>query len=301
VGVTNVNLGAVALQRGRLEEAEEWIRRAEPILAEASEPAASVGLCHCRGMLAMAREHFAAALEAFRQGERISDGLRAPHFLVGVLRQWQLRALIRLGDLEPARAALAEAIDEAQWCSLAAHVRLADGDPAAAVAALAPALDGSAFAFHPNQVIEALLLDALARTRLGEREPAEGSVERALDLAEAEGLAWIWLAVEGARDLVAAHPVHRTQHAAFLGALRDLLEGGAPRELDEPLNERELTVLRFLPTNLSAAEIGSELFLSVNTVKTHMRKLYAKLDVHTRAEAVRRGRALGLLSSSRRG
>ena len=60
-------------------------------------------------------------------------------------------------------------------------------------------------------------------------------------------------------------------------------------------------MLRFLPSNLSAAEIGSELFLSVNTVKTHMRKLYAKLDVHTRAEAVERGRALGLLAPSRRG
>jgi LuxR family maltose regulon positive regulatory protein len=59
-------------------------------------------------------------------------------------------------------------------------------------------------------------------------------------------------------------------------------------------------VLRFLPTNLSAPEIGSELFLSVHTVKTHMRKLYAKLDVHTRAEAVQRGRALGLLAPGRR-
>ena len=48
-------------------------------------------------------------------------------------------------------------------------------------------------------------------------------------------------------------------------------------------------------------EIGSELFLSVHTVKTHMRKLYAKLDVHTRAEAVQRGRALGLLAPARRG
>jgi LuxR family transcriptional regulator, maltose regulon positive regulatory protein len=68
----------------------------------------------------------------------------------------------------------------------------------------------------------------------------------------------------------------------------------------EPLSERELAVLRFLPTNLSAGEIGSELFLSVNTVKTHMRKLYAKLDVHTRAEAVQRARGLGLLAPGRR-
>ena len=163
---------------------------------------------------------------------------------------------------------------------------------------LAPALDGSALAFHPNQLVEALLLDAHARTRLGEREAAERSVEQALDVAEGEGLAWIWLVVEGARDLLAAHPAHRTGHAAFARELADRLDGGgdaAPRELAEPLNERELTVLRFLPTNLSAAEIGSELFLSVNTVKTHMRKLYAKLDVHTRAEAVERA-ALGLLA-----
>jgi LuxR family maltose regulon positive regulatory protein len=74
-----------------------------------------------------------------------------------------------------------------------------------------------------------------------------------------------------------------------------------PDALADPLSERELAVLRFLPTNLSAAEIGAELFLSVHTVKTHMRKLYAKLDVHTRAEAVQRGRALGLLAPGRGG
>jgi LuxR family maltose regulon positive regulatory protein len=86
--------------------------------------------------------------------------------------------------------------------------------------------------------------------------------------------------------------------------VRDHLAGAeptAPEALPEPLSERELAVLRFLPTNLSAAEIGNELFLSVHTVKTHMRKLYAKLEVHTRADAVQRGRALGLLAPPRRG
>ena len=113
VGVANVNLAAVTLQRGRLEEAEEFLRRAGPILAEAPEPAASVGLCHCRGMLALALDEYAGAAGAFQEGERISDALRVPHFLAGSLRQWRLRALIRLGDLEPARAALAEATNEA--------------------------------------------------------------------------------------------------------------------------------------------------------------------------------------------
>ena len=153
-------------------------------------------------------------------------------------------------------------------------------------------LAGKAFAFHANQEIEALLLDALARTQLGEREAAERSVERALDLAEPQG--HVWICAHRARRARAAGGAPRAPHrprrlpaGAARPASRARPAGAGPEELAEPLNERELTVLRFLPRNLSAAEIGSELFLSVNTVKTHMRKLYAKLDVHTRAEAVR--------------
>jgi LuxR family maltose regulon positive regulatory protein len=59
-------------------------------------------------------------------------------------------------------------------------------------------------------------------------------------------------------------------------------------------------VLRYLPTNLSAPEIADELYVSLNTIRTHMRHLYAKLGVHTRANAVERARALGLLAPSSR-
>jgi len=58
-------------------------------------------------------------------------------------------------------------------------------------------------------------------------------------------------------------------------------------------------VLRYLPTNLTAPEIAGELSVSRNTVKTHMRNLYAKLGAHRRAEAVARGRDLGLLAPRR--
>jgi LuxR family maltose regulon positive regulatory protein len=121
-----------------------------------------------------------------------------------------------------------------------------------------------------------------------------------------EGRVWIYVTVPGVRELLDAHPMHATAHP---GHLRDLLDHVAGIEpaghaaapaLSEPLTDRELAVLRFLPTNLSAPEIASELILSVHTVKTHMRKLYAKLDVHTRAEAVQAGRALGLLATARR-
>jgi LuxR family maltose regulon positive regulatory protein len=73
---------------------------------------------------------------------------------------------------------------------------------------------------------------------------------------------------------------------------------GPPRVPSERLSESESRVLRYLPTNLSAAEIAHELCVSVNTVKTHQRHLYAKFGVHRRREAVDRGRALGLLASS---
>jgi len=55
-------------------------------------------------------------------------------------------------------------------------------------------------------------------------------------------------------------------------------------------------VLRYLPTNLSMPEIASELYVSHNTVRTHMRHLYAKLGTHRRADTVARARALGLLA-----
>jgi LuxR family transcriptional regulator, maltose regulon positive regulatory protein len=223
-----------------------------------------------------------------------------------VERQWQLRAQLALGDVAPVRAALAERADGAFWCSLRARLHLAEGDPRAAAAAVEPVLAGEAFVYHPIFELEAVLLDAVARRRLGEREAAERSLERALALAEPQGRVLAFLTVPGVKELMEAHPLHRTAHAAHLRTVLDRLAGVEPAreaedDLAEPLSERELAVLRFLPTNLSAGEIASELFLSVHTVKTHMRKLYAKLDVHTRAEAVRRGRALGLLAHADRG
>jgi LuxR family transcriptional regulator, maltose regulon positive regulatory protein len=307
-----VTLGAVLVERGMLDDGESWLGRAAPIVTRTPEPAVSVGLHHAHGLLAFADGRYEEALSAFREGERATAELRAPHFLAVVERQWQLRVQVRLGELDAVRAGLDEARAGpagalAEWDNLEARVRLAVSDPAGAAEALAPLLAGEVSAYHPAFEIEALLLDAVARAEIGEVEAAERSIERALELAEPQGRVLMFLAVPGVEDLVERHPIHRTAHAAHLRVLLDQFAGRQPGwgaepadELPEPLSDRELAVLRFLPTNLSATEIGGELFLSVHTVKTHMRKLYAKLDVHTRTDAVQRGRALGLLAPARR-
>jgi LuxR family transcriptional regulator, maltose regulon positive regulatory protein len=71
-----------------------------------------------------------------------------------------------------------------------------------------------------------------------------------------------------------------------------------PRPPLEPLSDSEIRVLRYLPTNLTGPEIARELYLSHNTVRTHLRHLYAKLGTHRRAGTVARARALGLLAPS---
>ena len=75
---------------------------------------------------------------------------------------------------------------------------------------------------------------------------------------------------------------------------------GAPPWPGEPLTVSETRVLRYLPTHMGTPEIAAELFLSANTVKTHLRHLYRKLGAHSRREAVQRARAIGLLTAPAR-
>ena len=305
-GIAFMGLAATLIERGVFAEGEEWLERALPIMDRAPEPSASVGLRHIQGMLAMSRGRYEDALAAFRDGERLVEVLRAPHVLAAIERPWQLRARLAMGETDAVREALAGAPNSAEWRNLAARLSLSVGDPDGALAAVAPVHAGEAPVFHVNFRIETWLLDAMARRALGDHEGAERGTENALALSEPDGRVGMALTIQGVRELLGEHPTHRTAHGAHLQVLRDLLAGeepeatATPSTLQEPLKERELAVLRFLSTNLTAAEIGNELFLSVHTVKTHMRKLYAKLDVHTRAEAVQQGRALGLLAPARR-
>ncbi len=150
--------------------------------------------------------------------------------------------------------------------------------------------------------VHALLLDALARDRLGHRQTADASIERALALAEPDGI-MLPFVVTPVRELLERHRGHRTAHAALLSTILDVLASASPPAdvppLLEPLSDAERRVLCYLPSNLRSSEIAAELFVSSNTVRTHLRHIYAKLDAHSRTEAVARARRLGLLAPGR--
>ncbi len=152
--------------------------------------------------------------------------------------------------------------------------------------------------------IEALVLEAIARDALGDPGAASRALERALDVAEPGGLLLPFLLYPTA-ELLERQARLRTTHASLIAEILNLLSGNTPAArpkdaapLEEPLSESELRVLRYLPTNLRGPEIAAELFVSLSTIRTHLRNVYAKLGVHSRADAVKRARELGLLSPS---
>lgn len=181
-----------------------------------------------------------------------------------------------------------------------AALAVEQNSPEQAVEALAPVIDSSAPALYERWArVEALLLDATARDRLGDRRAAEESLEAALELAEPEGLMLPFM-LRPSRELLERHPRHRAAHATLISAILDTLAGrahGRPATpLRDELSDAELRVVRYLPSNLTASEIASELVVSANTVRTHMHHIYAKLGAHSRSEAVARARELGLVA-----
>ena len=305
-GHAYMGLGSALAWQGRVNEAATWLQRAERTVRPETYPAVAMGIHYARGQLELGRGRAGAAdaLAAFRAAERLAG----PHPLARPLRGWLVRALARLGETERAEQILAglseRARDRGEMRIAAAVLRLATDGPRAASVTLAPVLDGSAQVGWRSWLAEAFLLEAIARDALGDPAAAGHALERALDFAEPDG-AFLWFLIHPAPGLLERLARQRTGHAALAAQILGLLAGrtpappsAEPRPPLEPLSGSELRVLRYLPTHLTAPEIASALGVSTSTVKTHMRNLYAKLGAHSRAEAVERGRALGMLAPS---
>ena len=306
-GVAYLALGVAMVTQGRIEEAEQALDRAERTIRTEVEPAAGVRLHAGRGMLEFVSGRHDVALSAFRAAERLGKSLVTPHTLAPRLRSQLLQTLVRTGETRRVEQALADMDgperERGEIRIAEASLRLAQDDPRAATAVLAPVIDGSAPLQNAHLwEVQASLLQAIACDALGDAGAARRALERALDLAEPEGLLFPFL-FDPAPDLLDRQRRHGTAHAGLIAEILNVLAGSkpgsqpaGPPRLREPLSHAEARVLRYLPTKLSAPEIADELYLSVNTVKTHMRHLYDKLGVHRRHEAVEQARVLGLLA-----
>jgi LuxR family maltose regulon positive regulatory protein len=218
-----------------------------------------------------------------------TEGLTADAEM-GYVRAFEQRTLVRL---------------------LLAESRADRGGPALATASallerlLGSALDGG----RMGHAIDVLVLQALAHAARGDTVAAREPLLRALALAEPEGAVRTFVdAGPAVATLVrsldgpeASSPYVRRLVAAFDPAAR--AHGGArssDQGLLEPLSVRELEVLRLLATDLDGPAIARQLFISVSTIRSHTKAIYAKLDVSSRRAAVRRGEALQLLPGRHR-
>jgi LuxR family transcriptional regulator, maltose regulon positive regulatory protein len=304
-----IMLAGLMVWAGEFAEGERWLRRAAPALQTDTGPDLRLHVHMASGLLYAGRGRHHEALQEFSAAEHLRSQMEGSHAWASQMTAWLLATQARAGLPDRARAALAALEDERASSGEIGNARavicLAEGDPAGALGAVADVLDGTAPVLGYVTVVEAQLLAGLAHRQLGDQRAANQAAERALALAEADRLI-LPFAMTGSAGLLEALPRHETAHAALLADILDVLHGSSPaakQQSSSPpageLSPGELRVLRYLPTNLSRPEIAGELSVSVNTVSTHLRSIYAKLQVRDRSSAVRRARELRLLAAGR--
>ncbi|MDX6256688.1 MAG: LuxR family transcriptional regulator, maltose regulon positive regulatory protein [Frankiales bacterium] len=300
-------LAGILIWTGEFDQGEQWLKRARRATPSAGEPGMQLLLHLMSAILPAARGQYDEALAELLAAGQVQALMVGQHALTSQVMGWTIATHARLGNLDQARAALT-AVDgrlagTGEIRNAAAMVLLAEKDPAAARRELEPVLDGASpvNCSHLTR-IEAHLLDALACRDLDDERAAMAALERALHLAEPDRLI-LPFAMTGAWELLATLPPG-TAHAALSSDILDAMRGGAPAHATAPepadqLSPSELRVLRYLPTNLTRPEIAGQLSVSLNTINTHIRRIYSKLGATDRSSAVRRGRELRLLSSGR--
>ena len=303
VGAAYLALGGAQFLWDRTDEAAETIEHAREALAGTHERPLRAGLALMRSGVLADRGEPEAALAVIEAGaEELGDfpllATIRDHFAI---REAMLRA--QLGDREQAARLMSGGGNGPETLGNAvviAQFQLADGDAAIARETLAP---WSGQLSETVEGVQAWVVEALALDAASEPDRAAESLERALDLAEPGGLRWALVQFgRPLQPLLARKLRQGTSHRSLVGELLEALDGSDGRSrgsvplMVEPLSPREQAVLRYLPTMMSNQEIASELFVSVNTVKTHLKAIYRKLDVADRREAVRRARRLELLA-----
>ncbi|MFG2459857.1 LuxR C-terminal-related transcriptional regulator [Streptomyces sp. NPDC048523] len=297
-GIEQLVLAAVAADRNELTESQAYLDQAAHSGGALRDPVTLAGRSVATARLLLAKGEpaaAAAALDHLVPAVEVSPWARGQSALA--------TAAVHLAEGRPDTAAkvLLDAPEDQQVCAVqAARAQLATGNARAAI----DTLDGlrAKGPSGPAVTVGALLVRAQAAEDGGDRVTARGLVVQALTAARHERLRRPFLeAGSWMRRLLTAEPCQGLA-AGWLTAGPPPRPGSHPQFLDpspplvvEELSGRESDVLQRLALMMSTEEIAAELFVSVNTVKTHLKSVYRKLAVNRRNDAVRRARELGLL------
>lgn len=238
-----------------------------------------------------------AAGERERAGDTLAGlrGGRAAVARAGVARAAGAHTPGPAGQPPTTRSAAAPATVVCQ-----ARVLVAAEDDKAALHLISPLLADPVGMCSLADRIGALLTAAVAHRRLGQPVEAAELLEEALALAEPDDACGPFIAAGSAvRSALTVLISPASRCAAFAGRILDRFDGRTPRRTaplsSAALTESELAVLRFLPSHMTNQEIAESLFLSINTIKTHLSSVYRKLGVVNRRQAIAQGRRLELL------
>jgi LuxR family maltose regulon positive regulatory protein len=258
-------------------------------------------LLHLANGYSLARD-FESAYQVMQRARKLAQKV-SPWFVLNV-DQVKLKICLDEGNIAQALH-VAQEPGATSIGSLQARLLVTQNQPEKALSFLEEALYQSQ-SLPSLETVRLLIVQALAYSMRKEESRAVASLTRALELAEPENLLTTFVRegqpleklLQRAR-LKSVSPEYIHRLVAAFQAHRDLLQATAIESLSdsliEPLSERELEILNLLNGPLATPEIAGQLFVSVNTVRTHIKNIYSKLSVHGRSAAVARACQLGLV------
>jgi len=293
----HLGLARISYEWNELDAAEEHGERGLRLALQYDSSIDRFILCELLlARITLARGHVAAAAARL---DELATTARTPSFRhrLPEIAALQVPVLLRQGHTEAA-AHLAGTFDLPQS---RARVLLARNEPSAALAVLEPLCGQMEARGWQDERLRVLALQALAHHAKGREDEALRRLVEAMGLAEGGGFIRLFLDEGAPMARLLSVAAERGMMPAYAGRL--LTAFAAEKQVRESvlaespstLSRRELEVLRLLAEGLSNQEIGERLFLALDTIKGHNRRIFEKLEVKRRTEAIARGRELGLL------
>jgi LuxR family maltose regulon positive regulatory protein len=284
----------VAVEQSRLDDAEALA----PLVARACERSDWEPLgFYSRAAISIISERYVEGLDLLRQCLQSYRHWSAPGTIVTISEGLRATLLLRLGETHTAWDILGSLAPTQHHANcpgrFIAHLRFTNGDAAGALSALREC-EALGDAHSSRTLIDVLLIKAAAHYALGAPSVADVALDRALRLAARFDMRIPFrLIPDDVMRSMLARAATRDQPPG-VQALFDLVQGAGAVAGRVVLSDRERDIVRALMRNLATPAIAEELFISVNTVKSHLKNVYRKLGVNSRAEAILQARALGL-------